>query len=145
PATDIFAATIEHYLAPIRAYLDDVTVSEVMINAADEVYVEKDGQLVRTDARFDDDAAYASAINNILQFTGKTLSDDAPLIDARLPNGSRVHVAKAPCARHGTVVTIRKFAKAMLDIDWLVQLGTLTHEACEYLHVCVLAEQNVLV
>jgi len=144
-ATDLFAATIEHYLAPIRPYLDDVTVSEVMINASHEIYVEKDGRLERTPARFADEEAYASAINNILQYTGKTLSDDAPLIDARLPNGSRVHVAKAPCARHGTVVTIRKFAKSMLDIDWLVELGTITDQARQYLRVMVLSEQNLMV
>ncbi|MCC6679615.1 MAG: CpaF family protein [Phycisphaeraceae bacterium] len=142
---DIFAATIEHYLAPIRPYLDDVAVSEVMINSANEIYIEKDGRLIRTEARFADDLTYASAINNILQFTGKTLSDDTPLIDARLPNGSRVHVAKAPCVRHGTVVTIRKFAKSMLDIDWLVELGTLTEQARQFLRLSVLNEQNILV
>ena len=145
PAADLFDATIEHYLAPIKAYLDDPAVAEIMINAVDEVFIEKDGQLIRTDARFADIHAYQAAINNILQFTGQSLHDDVPLIDTRLPDGSRVHVAKAPCARHGTVMTIRKFAKSMLDIDWLMQLGTLTPQANEYLQVAIAAEQNLLV
>lgn len=141
----IFAITVAHYLAPIKAYLDDPTVTEVMINHADEIFIERHGQLIRTNARFPDDEAYNAAINNILQFTGKSLTDEQSLVDTRLPDGSRVHVAKAPCARLGTVVTIRKFSKATLDIDWLVELGSLTEEARRYLHVAVQAERNVLV
>lgn len=141
----IFAATIDHYLAPIRAYLADATVSEVMINHADEIFIERDGQITRTDARFADQEAYEAAVNNILQFTGKSLADDMPLIDTRLPDGSRVHVAKAPCARFGTAVTIRKFSRANLDIDWLVELGTLTDQARQFLRVAVCNERNVLV
>ncbi len=141
----IFDATIGHYLAPIRKYLDDPTITEVMINNADEIYVEHDGQLKLTGARFTDDEAYHAAVNNILQYTGKSLSDDQPLVDTRLPDGSRVHVAKQPCSRLGTAVTIRKFAKANLDIDWLVQIGTLTEISRHYLRVMVRAERNLLV
>lgn len=141
----IFAATIEHYLAPIKSYLDDPRVSEVMINAPDQVFIERDGELVQTDARFADRETYLAAINNILQYTNKTLSDETPLVDSRLPDGSRVHVAKEPCARFGTTVTIRKFSKQVLDIDWLVQLDTLTEEARDYLRVVVAGEQNILV
>ncbi len=141
----IFDATIAHYLAPIKPFLDDETVAEVMVNHADEVYIERDGQLHKTDARFADEEAYESAVNNILQYTGKSLSDLTPLVDARLPNGSRVHVAKAPCARHGTVMTIRKFSKAVLDVDWLVQIGSLSQMARDYLRVAINREQNLLV
>ncbi len=141
----IFAATVAHYLGPIRQYFEDPTVTEVMINSAQEVYIERDGQLMRTDARFPDQEAFEASVNNILQFTGKSLSDDQPLIDSRLPDGSRVHVAKAPCARFGTTMTIRKFSRQMLDIDWLIELGTLTEQANEYLKIAVQAERNVLV
>lgn len=141
----IFAATIYHYLAPIKAYLDDPRVSEVMINAPDQVFIERDGELVETGARFADRETYLAAINNILQYTNKTLSDETPLVDSRLPDGSRVHVAKEPCARFGTTVSIRKFSKQVLDIDWLVQLGTLTEQARDYLHIAVAGEQNILV
>jgi len=142
---ELFARTIDHYLAPIRQYLADAAVSEVMINAPDEIYIERDGQLTLTDAKFADVEVYEAAVNNILQFTGKSLADDETLVDARLPDGSRVHVAKAPCARRGTVMSIRKFSKMMLDIDWLIELGTLTPEARDYLEVAVAAEQNLLV
>ncbi len=142
---DLFARTIDHYLAPIRPYLADASVSEVMINAPDEIYIERDGQLTLTEARFEDAERYEAAVNNILQFTGKSLADQETLVDARLPDGSRVHVAKAPCARRGTVMAIRKFSKSMLDIDWLIELGSLTTEARDYLKVAVTAEQNVLV
>lgn len=143
--TELFARTIDHYLAPIRPYLADSSVTEVMINAPDEIYVERQGQLELTDAKFDDKELYEAAVNNILQFTGKSLADDETLVDARLPDGSRVHVAKAPCARHGTVMSIRKFSRMMLDIDWLIELGSLTPEARDFLKVAVIAEQNVLV
>ena len=141
----LFEATVAHYLKPIKPYLDDISVSEVMINHADEIYIEKDGVLTRTKARFSDEEAYEAAVNNILQFTGKSLYDTQSLIDSRLPDGSRVHVAKAPCSRHGTAITIRKFSKSVLDMDWLIHLGTLTRQACEFLKIAVAAERNLLV
>ncbi len=142
---DIFAATINHYLAPIMPYLDDPAVSEVMINGPEQVFIEKDGELVKTEARFADKETYLAAINNILQYTHKSLTDEEPLVDSRLPDGSRVHIAKEPCARFGTTMSIRKFSNQVLDVDWLVQLGTLTEMSRDYLAVAVGAEQNVLV
>jgi pilus assembly protein CpaF len=141
----IYGATVRHYLAPITTYLDDNGVSEVMVNASDEIYIEKDGQLTLTGAKFTDHEAYEAAVNNILQFTGKSLYDENSLIDARLPDGSRVHVAKEPCARLGMAMTIRKFSKSMLDIDWLVEIGTLTPQANEYIKISIRAERNILV
>lgn len=141
----IYTVTVDHYLAPIREYLNDVGVAEVMINSSDEIYIEKNGELIKTDARFPDPEAYEAAVNNILQFTGKSLYDESSLIDARLPDGSRVHVAKEPCSRLGMAMTIRKFSKNMLDMDWLVEIGTLTPQANEYLKVAVNAEMNILV
>ena len=134
-----------HHLAPIKAYLDDPSVSEVMVNRADEIYVERHGALERTSAKFADHEAYETAINNVLQFTGKSLYQPDPLIDARLPDGSRVHVVKAPASRFGTTMTIRKFSPSMLDLDWLCEIGTLTPQAAEYLTVAVEAERNTLV
>ncbi len=145
PSHSLFVKTVEHYLAPIKAFLDDPGVTEVMINRSDDIYIEKDGKVIRTDARFPDQEAYEAAINNILQFTGRSLSDHQPLVDSRLPDGSRVHVAKAPCARHGTAMAIRKFSQMVLDIDWLIELGTLTLQAKDFLRLAVNAEQNLIV
>lgn len=141
----LFTATVRHYLSPIIEYLDDEAVSEVMVNKFDEIYVEKDGRLHKINARFPDIEAYEAAVNNILQYTGKTLRDDDSLIDSRLPDGSRVHVARPPCARHGTVMTIRKFNNTMLDIDWLMELGTISAAAAEYIKIAIKAERNILV
>jgi pilus assembly protein CpaF len=142
---DIFTATVAHYLAPIRSYLEDADITEVMINRFDEIFIESHGQLKRTPAKFPDEEAYRAAVNNILQFTGKSITSDQPLIDTRLPDGSRVHVAMTPCSRFGTAVTIRKFNKATLDINKLLELGALTRSSREYLNVAIKAERNILV
>ncbi|WP_432797000.1 CpaF family protein [Poriferisphaera sp. WC338] len=144
-ARQIFEKTIRHYLKPIMVYLNDPSVAEIMVNRYDEVYVEINGALELTTARFTDPEMYEAAINNILQFTGQSFTSDKSLIDARLPDGSRVHVAKAPCTRHSTVMTIRKFSKKMLDMDYLVELGSLTEQARDFLQTTIVAEQNMLV
>ncbi len=141
----LFEVTVNHYLAPIKQYLDDPSVTEVMINHFEQIFIERAGKIERVAARFTDQEAYEAAINNILQFTGKSYSDDSPLIDTRLPDGSRVHVAKAPCARFGTAVSIRKFNKEALNVEKLVQLGSFTNQARDFLNVAVHAEQNILV
>ncbi|MEN6665904.1 MAG: CpaF family protein [Phycisphaerae bacterium] len=142
---NIFAATVEHFLAPIAGFLHDDTVSEIMINRFDEVYIERGGKLTRTDVRFEDEAALLAAVNNVLQYTGKRLTSEHPLVDSRLPDGSRVHVVLAPLSRAGTCMTIRKFAKVGFNAAHLVELNTWTPQALEYVQSCVLAEKNILV
>ena len=143
--TNIFTATVEHFLGPIMPFLEDTSVSEIMINAPDEIYVEKSGRLVRTEAKFEDADAMMAAVNNVLQYTGKRLTAEHPLIDSRLPDGSRVHVILYPLSRRGTIMTIRKFAKVMFNADHLVELGSWTPQAQEYLDICVQGEKNALV
>jgi len=144
-ATNIFETTVPHFLAPVMKYLEDPTVAEIMVNAPDEIYIEKGGSLILTDAKFEDDEALRSAVNNILQFTGKRLTTEHPLVDARLPDGSRVHVVVPPLCRRSLCVTIRKFAKVDFDAEKLVDLGSWTEQAMEYLQMIVLAEKNLLV
>ncbi len=144
-ATNIFEATVSHFLAPIIPFMEDPAVSEIMINAPDVIYVERNGTLVLTDAKFEDEDALLSAVNNVLQYTGKRLTTEHPLIDSRLPDGSRIHVVLAPLCRTGTCMTIRKFAKVMFDAEHLVKLGSWTPQAMEYIKLCVLAEKNILV
>lgn len=141
----IFDRTIRHHLQPIGAFLEDVGVAEVMVNRHDEIYIERDGKLVKTEARFPDRGTYEAAVANVLQYTGKRLDGGDALIDARLPDGSRVHVATEPSARLGMAMTIRKFSKAVLDTDWLVHLGTLTEPCKDFLAACVALERNLLV
>jgi len=143
--TNIYEATVEHFLAPIRAFLEDVDDSEILINSPRDIYIEKAGKLIKTEAAFEDEEALLAAVNNVLQYTGKRLTHEHPLVDSRLPDGSRVHVVLADVCRGGTCVTIRKFTKAMFNADHLVELGTWTPEVLEYLRICVLAEKNLLV
>jgi pilus assembly protein CpaF len=142
---EVFEKTTRHFLSPVAGFLDDPGVSEVMINGPAEVYVEKAGRLVKTDAAFPSEAALRSAIVNVLQFAGKRLEPDHPLVEARLPDGSRVHVAMDPCSRRGPVVTIRKHSRTLLTIVDLVKGGALSAAAAEYLKVAVLLEKNLLV
>jgi pilus assembly protein CpaF len=141
----LYEATVEHFLAPIMSYMNDPDVSEIMINSPDEVYIERQGRLEKTDARFDDADALRSAVNNVLQYTGKRISNEQPLVDSRLPDGSRVHVILPPLSRSGLCMTIRKFAKVMFDAEHLVKVGSWTEAARDYLTVAVLAEKNLLV
>ncbi len=143
--TDIFAATIRHFLAPIVPFLDDPNVSEIMINTSEEIYIERDGALVKTEAKFDSQEAFMAAVNNVLQYTGKRLTPEYPLQDSRLPDGSRVHVILAPLSRRGTCMTIRKFAKVMFDAEHLTELGTWTDQVKEYIDLVVQGEKNLLV
>ena len=96
---DIFSVTIRRFLAPVMHFLDDPTVSEIMINTYNEIYVEKDGKVTKTDASFESEEAFMGAVNNILQYTHKRLTAEDPLIDSRLPDGSRVHVILPPLCR----------------------------------------------
>lgn len=141
----IFAYTVDHFLAPIMPFVRDPSITEIMINSAKEVYIERGGRLERTDAAFKDEEAFLAAINNVLQYTGKRLTLDNPLVDARLPDGSRVHVVLRPLSRLGTCMTIRKFSKEMFDLSKLLEMHSLTPMAAEYLQTMVLAEKNLLV
>ncbi len=143
--SEIFSVTINHFLAPVAEYLRDPAVSEIMINTPSEIYIEKSGQLIRTDAHFDSEAAFLAAVNNVLQYTGKRLTSERPLQDSRLPDGSRVHVILAPLSRHGTCMTIRKFAKVLFDANFMIQMGSATPQGMEYLKLVVLAQKNLLV
>lgn len=142
---NIFEATVEHFLAPVMEYMRDDTVSEIMINSADDIYIERRGKLIKTDAKFDDEESLLAAVNNVLQYTGKRIDPERPLVDSRLPDGSRVHVVLAPLCRNGTCMSIRKFSRQNLNADHLLQYGSWTKEVMDYLRVCVLAEKNLLV
>jgi len=141
----IFERTIAHFLEPVGEYLRDPNVSEVMINGPDEVYIERHGQLTLTDAKFADDEALLAAVRNVLQYVGKRVSTEHPMMDARLPDGSRVHVAMPPCSRKGIVITIRKFAREAFDMAFLVRTGCLSELARDFLDLCIVTEKNLLI
>ena len=141
---DVFGESLRAFLKPVVEFLDDPTVTEVMINGPDEVWIEREGLLSRTTARFTEDGLLAAA-RNMAQYVGRPLSDAQPRLDARLPDGSRIHVILPPMARCGTVVPIRKFHPGGLTIEDLVRSGSLTTEAARFLEVIVQSKQNIMV
>ncbi len=130
---------------PIDPLLQDETISEVMVNGPAQVYVERKGKLVLTDVRFRDDAHVMHVIEKIVAPLGRRIDESSPLVDARLPDGSRVNAIIPPLALKGPCLTIRKFSKDPLTVDDLVSFGTLTRDMAEFLRACVEGKLNVVV
>jgi pilus assembly protein CpaF len=130
---------------PIQPLLDDANISEIMVNGPKKIYVEKKGQLIRTNVMFDDDAHVMRIIERIILPLGRRIDADSPTVDARLPDGSRVNAVIPPVALDGPSITIRKFLKDKLTTDQLVELGTLTQKMAEFLKACVVSRLNILI
>jgi pilus assembly protein CpaF len=130
---------------PIEPLLRDKTVSEVMVNAYDHVFYESKGIIYLSDIRFRDDAHVLHIVDKILRPLGRRLDESSPMVDARLPDGSRVNAIIPPLAVKGPSVTIRKFSRDLLGVDDLIRLGSLTQHSVDFLAACVRARLNVLV
>jgi pilus assembly protein CpaF len=145
PREAIFEASVRYFLEPIIPFLDDDSVTEIMVNGPDQVYIERYGRLELTGARFASEDALRSAVYNISQWVGREITEERPVLDARLPDGSRVHAIIPPSARKGTYLTIRKFSGDVLTLDDFVRLGSLSDAAREFLELCVLLRKNILI
>jgi len=141
----IYRQSLDHLLAPVVPYLQDPAVSEVMINGHDEIYVERHGKVQRVAARFADPASLRAAARNITQYAGKRLDPDIPSIEARLPDGSRVHILQPPAARRGLCIAIRKFSQHRLRLRELIERDALSREAAEFLAISVRLAKNLIV
>jgi pilus assembly protein CpaF len=141
----IFEASLAFFLGPIQPFLEDPTVTEVMVNGCDAIYVERQGRLHHTEARFETEDALLTAVHNVAQYVGREIDEDRPVLDARLPDGSRVHAVIPPSARQGTYLTIRKFSREVFELEHLVRLGSLSAAAREFLEVCVRLHKNLVV
>ena len=130
---------------PIEPLIRDPTVTEVMVNGPHLVYVEREGKLIETDVHFEDEAHVKRIIQRIVQPLGRRVDRSRPMVDARLPDGSRVNVIISPCALDGSVITIRKFPSKRLTIEELIRLGTLSEQVAEFIRACVLARLNIVV
>jgi len=130
---------------PLERPLADETVTEVMINGPFEVWVEREGRLHETSVRFIDESHLRRVINKIVAQVGRRIDESSPMVDARLPDGSRVNAVLPPLSLSGPVVTIRKFSKRRLTPHDLVDLGTLSTETVDFLDRCIRAELNVLI
>jgi pilus assembly protein CpaF len=141
----VFEASVRFFLEPIAELLDDDSVTEIMINGPENIYIERHGRLELTGHRFASEDALLSAVHNIAQWVGREITEERPVLDARLPNGSRVHAIIPPSARTGTYVTIRKFSREALTLDDLVRFGSLSETAREFLEICVRLRKNILI
>lgn len=141
----VFEQTVLGFLRPVRAFLDDPTVSEIMINGPFEIWVERGGRLTRTDARFESHEDLRSALCNVAQYVGRPLGAEHPILEARLPDGSRVEAILPPAAPDGPSVSIRRFHNDELSADTLIELGSVTYEAMQLLGALVAAKRNVVV
>ncbi|WP_420821051.1 CpaF family protein [Sinomonas gamaensis] len=132
-------------LGPIQRYIDDPSVTEVMVNRADQVYVERHGQLFATETTFTSEEQLRRVIDRIVSRVGRRIDESSPLVDARLADGSRVNAIIPPLAVNGAALTIRKFSREALSVEKLIQLGTLNPEMAELMQACVEARMNVIV
>ena len=142
---EVFEQSLLKFLDPVRPYLDDDTVSEIMINGPDQIYVERRGKLYKTDARFPSVDALTAALRNLAQFVGRHVDEQRPILEGRLPDGSRVEAVLPPAAPGGPMVAIRRFAKDTLTIQKLMDFGSFTPDAAQLLNAVVVVKQNIIV
>ncbi len=130
---------------PIEPLLEDESVSEIMVNGLSLIYVERNGKLTRTNSQFLTEAHLRQVIERIVSKVGRRIDESSPMVDARLPDGSRVNAVIPPLAVDGPSLTIRKFAKEALGVDDLVGFGTLSPKSVQFLSAAVRGRMNVLV
>ena len=148
---EVYGQTLRFFFAPVADLLYDPAhddVSEVMINGPDDIFFERDGKIERAvGRRFADGEALMAAVRNLAEYVDRRIGDDIPAMDARLPEPEkfRVHVIVPPCARGGACVTLRKFRRNNTTLAWLLQKGSITAAAAEYLTLAVRRKLNLIV
>ena len=130
---------------PIEGLLADDTITEVMVNGPNSVYIERKGRIEPTDVKFEDDDHVARIIDRIVSPLGRRIDESQPYVDARLPDGSRVNAVIPPLSLIGPILTVRKFARIPITSQTLIELGTITPEALEFLKACVQAKLNMVI
>ncbi|HEV2369667.1 MAG TPA: CpaF family protein, partial [Acidimicrobiales bacterium] len=130
---------------PIERYLQDESISEVMVNGPESIYVEREGRLERTAAAFIDDGHLRRVIERIVAAVGRRIDESSPMVDARLPDGSRVNAVYPPLSIGGPFLTVRKFAKDPYTVDDMIRFGTMNAQLVDFLRACVAGRLNVLV
>ena len=141
----VFDQTVASLFAPVVPFLEGDEVSEIMINGHDEIYVEKRGRLYLTGSEFASEHALMSALRNLSQFVGRELNTRQPILEARLPDGSRVEAIIPPAAPSGPVVCIRRFRRNQLTLNRLVDLGAFSRDTAGLLRAILARKDNVLV
>ncbi|HEB12352.1 MAG TPA: CpaF family protein [Actinobacteria bacterium] len=128
-----------------NAFLKDPEVTEIMVNGPETIYVERSGQIQETNARFINDEQLRHVIDKIVSHVGRRIDESNPLVDARLPDGSRVNVIIPPLALDGALLTVRKFAADPLTVEDLITFNTLTDKTAQFLEACVKGRLNMII
>src|SRR6266516_2027157 len=145
---DDLVVEIEHEtfgLGPIEPLMQDPTISDILVNGSKEVYVERHGKLESTRVIFRDDAHLLQVIDRIVSAVGRRVDESSPMVDARLPDGSRVNAIIPPLALDGPLLSIRRFGRSLLTVEDLMRLGTLTPDMVAVLRAMVRSRLNILV
>lgn len=142
---EVFEQSLLKLLSPIRPFLDDASVSEIMINGPDVIFIERAGKLEKTEARFESEQALVSALRNLAQFVGRHVDAHRPILEGRLPDGSRVEAVLPPAGPGGPHVAIRRFFKERLTVDRLIEFGSFHESAARFMEAVVAAKRNVVV
>jgi pilus assembly protein CpaF len=132
-------------LGPLQPLLDDDTITEVMVNGFKNIYIERAGKIIRVPVSFETDEHVMRIIDRIVSPMGRRIDESSPYVDARLPDGSRVNAVIPPISLVGPVLTIRKFFKNPITLDQLIQFGSITQEALQFLKACVESRLNIII
>jgi pilus assembly protein CpaF len=130
---------------PIERLLADDSVTEIMVNGPFDIWVERQGRLYQTTVRFNDDSHLRRIINKMVAQVGRRIDESSPMVDARLPDGSRVNAVIPPLSLSGPLITIRKFANKRLDLQEMIRLGSVSEETVDFLQRCIAAQLNTLI
>ena len=130
---------------PLEALLANPNITEIMVNGPEHIFIEQKGHLTEISVKFDDETHLMRIIDRIIRPLGRRVDRKSPMVDARLPDGSRVNVIIPPAAIHGATLTIRKFSQKKLQIEDLIQFGSLTPQMAEFLRACVVTRLNTVV
>lgn len=132
-------------LDALQPLIDDPSITEIMINGPDNIFIEKSGRLYKTDTRFTSAEKLENVIQNIVSNVNRTVNESSPIVDARLKDGSRVNVVLPPIALNGATVTIRKFPETPMTVEKLIEYGSITPEVAEFLFKLVKAKYNIFI
>jgi pilus assembly protein CpaF len=142
---EVFAETLLQFFEPIRPFLDDARVSDIMINGPDQIFVERGGLLELTGARFESREHLIAALRNAAQFVGKHIDEERPILEGRLPDGSRIEAVLPPACPEGPCVSIRRFFKETLTVQRLIGFGAMTEDCAMALQALVAGKLNVMI
>lgn len=141
----VFESVLRGALSPVAAFLDDESVTEIAINGPNEIFIEQKGCLRRTEAKFDSQDRLLSALRVIAQYVGRPFDEMHPILEARMPDGSRVEALLPPVAPDGPAVSVRRFSKERLSLSKLLSFGALTQDAADTLKVLIECKQNIVI